>query len=154
MTLKDIKPIKHQTQPIPTGCVMTCLAMLLGRPVLELCERYHVHYYIKQNFEIFDMLEEEGIEYRRVLSGCIARMDPYGLYWLAVPSLNLPGQMHAVLVDYRDPTRPQCYDPAKGLPNTRYYVLHSADVDEDESGLAFQLLTWVVDFVIIGVHEQ
>lgn len=145
-----MKEIEHQIQPTGVSCVSTCVAMLAGVPAEEVIKRFHMKYYVERSIRISDMLDHYDISYAQVLSGCEPRMDAGYIYLLSVPSLNLRGQLHEIIVDYREGVAPKCYDPAKGLGGRSYYVLTPAEVDEDENGLAFQLLTWVVDFVIEG----
>ena len=146
-----IKPIVHQTQPTSNTCVCTCLAILLGKPAQEVIDKWHARYYTQQEV-MLDILEEEGFAVECHYSAGRATLLPGFAYLLTVPSLNLEGQMHQVIVDWRDAAvGPVCLDPAKGLPDRKYYTLSE---DEWDDVVEARLLTsWILDFTIKGWKE-
>ena len=46
---------------------------------------------------------------------------PGGLYMLVVPSLNIKGGAHYIVLDYRDENYPKIYDPNKGREGKEFY---------------------------------
>ena len=139
-------PLEHQTQPTGMTCVCTCLAMLCGRPASDLIELYHHSYYNAKTLDLADILVMEGFKFTREMAGQVKTMLPGAVYLLTVPSLNIKGGLHQILVDYRDPERPQVLDPAKGYAGRMYYTVDSIEADEEDN--AFLLFSWIVDYTI------
>lgn len=142
------KKLKHQTQPTPMGCVCTCLAMLLGEPANEVIAKYHKAYFDDQTIEVHDILRENGFIFKHELAGRVQTLMPGAIYMLTVASLNIPGGLHQILVDYREPVMPRVLDPAKGYSNRKYYTFDTAEVDDIKE--AFELFSWIVDYTITG----
>lgn len=141
-------PLVHQTQPTPMGCVCTCLAMLMDEPASAVIERYHDHYYSQKSVEVADILVNEGFMFKRELAGTVTTLFPGSVYMLTVASLNIPGGLHQILVDYRDPERPVVLDPAKGYLDRKYYTLDQHEADSVKE--AFLLFSWIVDYSVTG----
>ena len=139
-------PLEHQTQPTGMTCVCTCLAMLCGRPASDLIELYHHSYYNEQTLDVSDILRIEGFIFKQEMAGRVQTLLPGAVYLLTVPSLNIKGGLHQILVDYRDPERPQALDPAKGYTGRMYYTIDSIEADEKDN--AFLLFSWIVDYTI------
>lgn len=139
-------PMKEQTQPDGSSCVCTCLAMLMDEPAKEVIEKYHQRYYVDQNMDVADILEENAFIFRRELAGTVQRLLPGEVYLLTVASLNIPGGLHQILLDYRDATKPVVLDPAKGYTGRKYYTVDSIEADEEDN--AFLLFSWIVDYTI------
>lgn len=145
-----IKPIIHQTQPSENSCVCTCLAMLMGKPASEVIDKWHAKFFMQQEV-MLDILEEEGFSVKTHYSAGRATLLPGFAYLLTVPSLNLEGQMHQIIADWREGADPVCYDPAKGRGVCKYYTL---DMDEwDEVDNARLLTSWILDFTILKVPQ-
>lgn len=139
-------PMNHQTQPDGSSCVCTCLAMLMDEPAKEVIEKYHQRYYVDQNMDVADILAENAFIFRRELAGTVQRLMPGEVYLLTVASLNIPGGLHQILLDYRDATKPVVLDPAKGYTGRKYYTVDS--IEADETANAFVLFSWIVDYTI------
>ncbi len=146
-----IKPIVHQTQPSENSCVCTCLAMLMGKPAADVVAKWHTKYYMEHE-TLLEILEEEGFRVHCHYAAGAARLVEGKLYLITVPSLNIEGSFHQVIVDWRDRSKPGvCYDPAKGLEGRKYYTL---DMDEwDEVDAARLLTSWIIDFTILGMPQ-
>lgn len=143
-----IRQIQHQTQPTGNTCVCTCIAMLTGKPAQEVVDKWHDLYY-SHHEPLMDILEEEGLRVECHYSAGSPRILPGKLYMLTVPSLNVEGSLHQVLVDWRDEAvGPVCLDPAKGLPDRKYYTLSEDEWDDVTE--ARLLTSWVLDFTIKG----
>lgn len=137
--------IIHQKQPTGNSCVSTCIAMITGTPASEVVENYH-EMFSNHEIEIADILDDFDVEYGRPLAGN-QRMFAGHVYLLIVPSLNLQGQFHEIVCDYRDGNNVKVLDPSKGHAGKRYYALQE-EVDDDEDGLAFPLISWMVEYFI------
>lgn len=144
------KEIVQQTQPTPLSCACTCIAMLVGKPAQEMIDEHHYSFY-HEGAELCCILDAEGINYKTYRTTETMRMVPGFLYLLTVPSLNIKGGNHEVLVDFRDVTNPVCYDPAKGYKDRFYYTFDEMEVDENV--WAFGLHSWVIDLQITGDSE-
>ena len=140
--------IKHQTQPTPMGCVCTCLAMLMDEPVQDVIDAYHKAYFDDQSMDVHDILRENGFTFTHEKAGRVQTLLPGTVYLLTVASLNIPGGLHQILVDYREPVMPRVLDPAKGYSNRKYYTFDTAEVDDIKE--AFELFSWIVDYTITG----
>lgn len=136
----------HQTQPTPMGCVCTCIAMLMGEDAQSVIDRYHEKYYVKRSMDVGDILAEQAFIFRREMAGTVLTLYPGAVYLLTVASLNIPGGLHQILVDYRDTAGPVVLDPAKGYGKRKYYT--SDQTEADEVSNAFLLFSWIVDYTI------
>ena len=139
-------PMKEQTQPDGSSCVCTCLAMLMDEPAKDVVAKYHDRYYVHQNMDVADILAENAFIFRREMAGTVQRLMPGAVYLLTVASLNIPGGLHQILLDYRDATKPVVLDPAKGYTGRKYYTVDSIEADETDN--AFMLFSWIVDYTI------
>jgi hypothetical protein len=140
------KELKHQTQPTPMSCVCTCLAMLMDCPAQEVIDKYHRDYFELQVTEVHHILSHEGFIYKQGMAGQVLPLLPGALYLLTVASLNIPGGLHQVLVDYRDEALPVVLDPAKGYKGRKYYTFDTIEADSVEQ--AFVLSSWIIDYTI------
>lgn len=136
----------HQTQPTPMGCVCTCIAMLMGEDAQSVIDRYHEKYYVERSMDVGDILAEEAFIFRREMAGTVLTLYPGSVYLLTVASLNIPGSLHQILVDYRDTAGPVVLDPAKGYGKRKYYTFDQTEADEVNN--AFLLFSWIVDYTI------
>lgn len=108
--------LQHQTQPCPLSCVTTSVAILAGLPVEEVREKYH-NDYREGNVTCRQIFNDLGIPFQSFDS-----MDRVGLdickpggYFVAVPSLNIQGGMHQVVIEISSDGDWQILDPAQGL---------------------------------------
>ncbi len=100
--------IQHVTQPSKHSCMAACLAMVTGLPVeyvrqrlpepanADECTRFLAHHQVRT-----ELLRED-----QLWAG--------HLYIISLCSLNLPGQLHAAVLDWRDEQAPALYDPNFG----------------------------------------
>lgn len=138
--------IEHQTQPTPMGCVCTCLAMLMGRSVIDVIEQYHDSYFSEKSIDIVDILADNGFIFQREWADTVTTLLPGAVYVLTVPSLNIPGGLHMVLMDYRDPHNPRVLDPAKGYGTRKYYTCDTYEADSVDA--AFLMFSWIIGYTI------
>lgn len=125
--------LNHQTQPCPVSCVATCMAMLARRPAVEIRDKFHERYLVNgdQGLSIRQMLTELVIPFRSFDSADRNSIssDP-GFYLLCVPSLNIVGGNHQILMEMRPDGWWQVFDPAMGLmvdgKARRYYVVYES----------------------------
>lgn len=136
----------HQTQPTPMGCVCTCIAMLMGEDAQSVIDRYHEKYYVERSMDVGEILAEQAFIFRREMAGTVLTLYPGSVYLLTVASLNIPGSLHQILVDYRDTAGPVVLDPAKGYGKRKYYTFDQKEADEVNN--AFLLFSWIVDYTI------
>lgn len=138
--------IEHQSQPTPMGCVCTCLAMLMGKPALDVIAKYHQRYFVDQTINGHDILREQGFIFEHKLAGSVETLHSGAVYMLTVASLNIQGGLHQILVDYREANAPRVLDPARGYGKRKYYTFDTNEVDEVPQ--ACQLISWIVDYKI------
>lgn len=92
--------IKHQSQPTSNTCVTTCLAMLAGKPVAELIEQGFHHAYTVGDASYRELFEKLGLKFKSFdTAERNSLMLDGGVYLIGVPSLNIQGGMHEVLVE-------------------------------------------------------
>lgn len=90
--------MKLQKQTLHNSCLSACVAMLTGRPVEEVTAQYHD--LIWSGMPITEVLRQEGVPFQEL--SLKANQVWFGRVYLAcVPSLNLPGSFHAIIIDAR-----------------------------------------------------
>jgi len=82
-------------------------------------------------FESRYSIDEQGIKY-------------IGVYLVTVPSLNIPGCNHQIVVEMTNDSY-QVFDPVRGREGRKYYVNQGC---EDDSGLQYPLGSFIVDAFI------
>ncbi len=138
----ESRPITFVQQPTSDSCVSACLAMLLGIPVERVLEEFHDRYKAHE-VKPFDYLAgkiqahypvdaEEDLEWDRV-------------YLLGVPSLNIRGGMHAVLLDTRG-GKLRLYDPNVGKAGREYYFLSRESLSSVAGGVL--LTSWAISLYV------
>ena len=123
-----MRVIKHLRQPTSSTCVHTCIAMVSGKSVAVV--RKDAAEMFGPGAESrgmglqheFAMLTRYKVDYNYILFG---QLRFPGLYMASVPSLNLEGRMHRVVIDMRydyeaDDYNREVLDPQKGT-GKRYY---------------------------------
>lgn len=113
--------IKHRQQVTNTSCVAACLSMVTG---------------VEQERIIGQMAKHDGgrsslhDEYRQwVRMGYLPRRLPYGdmkfgaVMVATVPSLNLPGGNHRIVIDHRECLK--VLDPNEGREGKLFYTADS-----------------------------
>lgn len=140
-----MKEIKLQQQPTPDTCTAACLAMILDTPVDEVVEEFHskwingltdpAHYLIKKlaKFQIHREPYDRTLHYGKV-------------YLLTVPSVNITGRNHHLLVDMRRGEGKEIvYDPNDGKTDKAHYVGWTKGRQEDRQ---CSLKAWQIDLSI------
>lgn len=111
--------IQHQTQPCPVSCVATCIAMITGCPVDLVVDQFHREYR-KGDLSIGDMLRSIGLAFKSFDSAERQSLDEDGVYLVSVPSLNIQGGMHQVVIEMADGEW-TVLDPNLGRDDRLYY---------------------------------
>ena len=93
MKTERLHGIVPQLQPTDRTCVHTCLAMVLGVPVQQVIDRYGGQPMSDQR--LMAALTEHGVEFDRLVFG---NLFWPGWYLAGVPSLNVEGGTHAILI--------------------------------------------------------
>ena len=110
--------IKFVQQPGDFGCGIACVAMVTDRG-------YEEAEYLVLNKEagMFDEQVEMLLGRLKYYgeTGKVSQAPPGGLYMLVVPSLNIKGGSHYIVLDYRDEDAPKIYDPNKGREGKEFY---------------------------------
>jgi len=94
--------IKLQFQPTATSCVVTCVAMLLGVPVEQLVDKLREFGHPATSLSarsLHRLLLLLQIEFQPLL---FPEFIFNGWYLAVVPSLNMPGRNHQVLVNHQN----------------------------------------------------
>lgn len=140
-----MKTLTHQQQPTKNSCVSTCLAMLLDVPAQQVVDEFHDKYYVTQEQLPHEYLAAKGISTKPGISTELS-LYPGKLYLVAAASLNLEGQMHEIIVDFRDEEKPLLVlDPNMGKEGKKYYVYKpEAKLQENEVNLT----CWFIDYEI------
>lgn len=138
-----VQAMKHQTQPTGDSCVVTCCAMLTGRPVGELLEEFQDQLWARK-VVTEEILQRLDVQYRRVFyeGGTVFKGF---VYLIVVPSLNSRAEFHQIILDCR-PDNPVVYDPARGYPGRLYYAWHP---EKGEDPLAVPLVSWLNEFEVV-----
>lgn len=135
--------IKHQTQPTFNTCMATCVAMIANVPAAEVIEEWHDKFHSGRAW-LDDALDHYGILY---LPGNHRKMQLINgfIYLATVPSLNVTGGLHQIVVVCQKGESPIVFDPAKGYESRMHYVVkHAEDLLPGE----FNLTSWITDFAI------
>lgn len=137
--------IKHVKQPTLNTCVSACLAMILNKPVEDVIEEFHSRYYNNWEITISEYLTKNGVKHHCSEGGGRETLHMGGLFLCTVPSLNIPGALHQIVIDMTD-HKFIVHDPIKGWEGKKFYV--GPDQDAEETG-AFIIHTWVKDVEIL-----
>lgn len=132
--MKIPKNFTHVQQTSKT-CASACLAMLLGESLVTIVNEFHDKY-LEGSTTPYTYLKEKGLYPKRRYSD-ESSVEWDKVYLLAVPSLNMPGAMHSILLDTRYGSAPLLYDPQKGA--SKFYQIPGSD----EGGV--DLLHFVID---------
>ena len=105
----DLFGITPQTQPTPSTCVQTCVAMVLSVPVAEVIARYGDG---PMNQQLMcNVLTQCGVVWNQMTQGTMVHE---GWYLATVPSLNNRGGNHQILVRFTSHDGVCVVDPAIG----------------------------------------
>lgn len=115
-----MKPlIKHQTQPCTVSCVATCLAMLVDEPVQGLIDQFHAKYR-EGATSMRQLLDELQVPCTSFDSLDLPPLKDEGAYLVSVPSLNIQGGMHQIIIEVTDDNY-RVVDPVKGREGKLFY---------------------------------
>lgn len=140
--------LKHQTQPCPTSCVSTSLAIIVDKPCADLVEMFHAKYHDGM-LSLREMLNTLGVPFKSYDSCDHCYVDEPGAYLAKVPSLNITGGNHQVVFEMTEDDEFYVIDPVQGRDGRRYYVASgqvSNDLEHDLCGFildAFIPLSWL-----------
>ena len=139
--------LQHQQQPTFNTCMSACIAMASGQPVDEVVERWHQNFHDKTDW-LDDALDYYKIPY---FYGSQRRAELlYGfIYFLTVPSLNIQGGLHQILVSLTAERGIEVFDPVKGRPGAKHYVYGERCSDDEVS-----LISWCIDLSIPVVQQK
>ncbi len=111
------RTLVHQTQPTSDTCVHACIGMLCGIPAIEVREKYSPHHQPILWDEVAGILKENKVESIRYASNWL----PWNrVFMISVPSLNIAGRLHAVVIVSRDENM-DIYDPNWGKKGMKSY---------------------------------
>lgn len=129
--LIDQMKLRHQTQPCPVSCMTASIAMVVDRPVAWIKNLFHERYR-NGGLSIRQMLTELGVPFKSFDSADSNSLGKSGIYLVSVPSLNIVGGMHQVVIEVQDVDW-HVHDPAWGLEvdgkQRKYYVAWVARPD-------------------------
>lgn len=121
---------KQQTQPCKFSCVATSLAILTGANAQVFHARFHKEYW-EGNASIGSMLRELDLPFKSFDSADRNSIETPGIYLCGVPSLNVVGGMHQLVVEVLNNEQWQICDPAQGREvdglQRKYYTAHVPD---------------------------
>lgn len=111
--------IQHQTQTQKTNCVSTCLAMILNQKADVVTDGFHDQYVAGEK-NPSDWLDMHGIRYRMCRTS-ERNMKPNHAYMVAVPSVNIEGGMHEIVIHVTSDNMAIVYDPNEGRKDRLVY---------------------------------
>lgn len=125
----------------------TCVAMVAGQPVDEVVARWHQAFHDKTDW-LDDALDYYKIPY---FYGSQRKCELlYGfIYFLTVPSLNIQGGLHQILMSLTAERGIEVFDPVMGRPGAKYYVYGEAQNDAQ-----FGVISWCVDLSVPVVQQK
>lgn len=137
-------------QPTDDSCMVTCIAMVIGKPVSSVYENYHKQLFNFKGENLSSILDKYGIPHFVNCSAITNTMHENNLFFLCVPSLNTTGGTHQILA-INDNGFITIFDPAMGLEDTKYYVYDNGGHEFKENEV--QLKSWLIDIVIPLVRK-
>jgi len=126
--------IKLVQQSTDNGCMSACIAMVLDLPLDEVMEAFHDDYH-EGEIRAEDYIRMRGVDVE-LLFAAGSRVYSDQLYIVSVPSLNLEGINHVVVMDTRN-NETKVFDPNEGREGKRYYTKVDSKLNDDP--LAFPL---------------
>lgn len=118
--------LNHVQQPTADTCVSACLAMLLNKPVQNVINAFHeAYHHDSMRVNEFTYLSGLGLPVQKCYT--LEELDDEYVYMLGVPSLNIPGIMHSVVLYFQDwdycGEEPDIVvlDPNKGKEGKKWY---------------------------------
>lgn len=135
--------IAHQTQPTMNTCFSTCLAMIKAEPAGCVIDQIH-DWYFAGNVSTREALDRVGIPFESFDTADLPFFQKDGAYLVAVPSLNMPGGLHQILVECFD-GRMTVLDPAAGVDGWKHYVADLTEGYENEIKLYGYMIDAFID---------
>ena len=112
--------IAHQTQPTMNTCFSTCLAMIKAEPAGRVIDQIH-DWYFGGGVSTREALDRLQIPFKSFDTADLPYFQNDGAYLVGVPSLNMPGGMHQIVVECFEGSM-MALDPAAGVQGWKYYV--------------------------------
>jgi hypothetical protein len=100
--------------------------MLTGKPVDQVVEQFHTAYR-ETDLSIGDMLRDLNIDFTDYRSSERQSITADGVYLCGVPSLNIQGGMHEVIIEMVDDGEWTVLDPNMGRGDRLYYAAGPTD---------------------------
>jgi len=116
--------------------------MVVGKPVSEVVSLMHIRYR-EQGMSLREMLVELGVSFRSFDSCENNNLDCIGAYLCTVPSLNMQGGNHEIVIELTDDDY-FVLDPVKGRDGKFYYEKRGEALDD----LAVELGGFAIDAFI------
>jgi hypothetical protein len=135
----------QQTQP--DNCASACLAMVTGNNIDLVTSQFHA-LYRGQKIEMHDYLISMDVPFTRCMAGD-RTMPVDAVVIVSVPSLNIVGGLHYVVIETLPDGSGWLLDPNRGREGGKYYVMHESLVDND---LAVPLNGWEPHYFIPRSH--
>lgn len=124
--------IQHKMQTEELNCVSACLAMILNLDVEKVTDDFHQGY-VNGNKEPHEYLDNK-IDYRKCLA-CERRMKQNHVYMVSVPSINMVGGSHMMVIHRSSDECWITYDPNEGKEGRLVYGANDGFV---------QIVSWSV----------
>ncbi len=138
--------MKFVMQPTPDTCTSACLAMLTGVSVETVIEEFHD---VWKNAE--NKINPSTYLSKRLVSHNVLN-DPFNnllewdkVYLLTVPSLNIDGGLHHIIIDLRNDLE-VVLDPNRGREGRRYYIGWG---NQPCNNLEVRLHAWLTDLEVV-----
>ena len=132
--MKAVVPFVQQT--LPNNCVSASLSMVTGIHIDQVTSEFNDVYHA--DVEINESTYLNSVGYPHTVLPGVFRTPTWGNIYLAVvPSLNIRGGTHEIVIHCTSDEEFLVLDPNKGLPDCYYYVNGPV---EDE--LAFQITSY------------
>lgn len=135
--------IKHLQQPTDKTCMSTVLAMIAGVDVHAIVDKYHDGF-LHRSIWYDTVLRDLNIPHLRGQIDHAELMSGFA-HFLTVPSLNIVGDFHAVLLLWPESlVNPIVLDPNCLRPGKHYYCFEAPD----DEPMAHSLVNWRVDVYV------
>ena len=135
--------IGHQMQPTMNTCFSTCLAMIKAEPAGSVIDQIH-EWYFGGGVSTREALDRLGIPFESFDTADLPFFQNDGAYLVAVPSLNMPGGLHQIIVECFD-GQMKAIDPAAGVKGWKYYVSELTEGYENEIKLYGYMIDAFID---------
>lgn len=104
-------------------CMSACIAMLTGQTLEQVVEEFH-NDFISGMVVPSEYLSSKGMQVS-LLDAEFRGWFGNEIYLILAPSLNLEAEMHALILDRRDPEKHILHDPNRGREGKKYYILRT-----------------------------